>query len=487
VEARRRGTSVDEALVEAVWGARVGTLVAALAAAVAYASLVITDFRGFRQFGIIGGLGMVICWCAAFILIPPLLTWVERNPAAAPRRLRKEHGLLAPVARWVANHAVLVSLLGVALTVAALVPLRGLTSGQHMETDFSKLRRRDSSTQGERYWGAKMDRLLNRYLTPTVVLTDTPAQAEAVARKLREAITVPPLSGMISEVRSLSDIVPPDQEPKAETLFAIHRLLSPATRAQLEPATLENVDRLLGEAPPKPFSTQDLPRSFTAGMREHSGAIGSAVLVFPKLNKALWQGDNLLLYANTLRSIAQEAKPKPARVAGAFPISADIIAAIRRDGPLASAYAFLGVLLLVVLMFRISRNTLFIVGSLLVGVTWMLGITFALGVKINFINFIAFPITFGIGVDYAVNIMARYVQEGSRDIEGPIRSTGAAVGLCSLTTIIGYSSLLLAKNHGLFLFGLVAVLGELACLTTALVFLPAILHQLHRPPSTTTG
>src|SRR5205085_1164008 len=143
----------------------------------------------------------------------------------------------------------------------------------------------------------------------------------------------------------------------------------------------------------------------------------------------------------------------PGRVAGAYPISADIIQSIRRDGPLASAYAFIGVLLLVVLMFRISRNTLFIVGSLLVGVLWMVGMTFALGVKINFINFIAFPITFGIGVDYSVNIMARYVQEGSHDIEGPIRSTGAAVGLCSLTTIIGYSSLLLAKNHGLFLFG----------------------------------
>ena len=197
--------------------------------------------------------------------------------------------------------------------------------------------------------------------------------------------------------------------------------------------------------------------------------------MFPSLNKALWQGDNLLLYADALRSVAGTVST-PARVAGSLPISADITKAIRRDGPAACAYAFAGVLLLVFFMFRWHRNTLFIMGSLLVGVLWMVAVTFLLGVKINFVNFIAFPITLGIGVDYAVNIMARFVQDGSNDVQGPVRSTGAAVGLCSMTTIIGYSSLLVAKNHGLFLFGLVAVLGEVACLLAALVFLPAVLQ-----------
>jgi predicted RND superfamily exporter protein len=105
-----------------------------------------------------------------------------------------------------------------------------------------------------------------------------------------------------------------------------------------------------------------------------------------------------------------------------------------------------------------------------------------LGIKINFVNFIAFPITFGIGVDYAVNVMARYLRDGARDVTAAVRGTGGAVGLCSLTTIIGYSSLLVAKNVGLFLFGLLAVFGEVACLTTAVVLLPAVL-TLVRPPA----
>ncbi len=52
--------------------------------------------------------------------------------------------------------------------------------------------------------------------------------------------------------------------------------------------------------------------------------------------------------------------------------------------------------------------------------------------------------------------------------------------MCSLTTIIGYSSLLLAENRALFLFGLVAVMGEIACLSSAIVALPSILVLLER-------
>jgi predicted RND superfamily exporter protein len=103
-----------------------------------------------------------------------------------------------------------------------------------------------------------------------------------------------------------------------------------------------------------------------------------------------------------------------------------------------------------------------------------------LRLKLNFCNFVAFPITFGIGVDYAVNVVSRYVQDGERDVSGAVRSTGAAVGVCSMTTIIGYSSLLLAKNRALYLFGLTAVLGEIACLTAAVVALPALLVVLSR-------
>jgi hypothetical protein len=107
------------------------------------------------------------------------------------------------------------------------------------------------------------------------------------------------------------------------------------------------------------------------------------------------------------------------------------------------------------------------------------------GIKINLVNFIAFPITFGIGVDYAVNVMARYLRDGGRSVAAAVRGTGGAVALCSFTTIVGYSSLLVAKNVGLFLFGVLAVLGEVTCLVTAIIVLTSVL--LVRPQSSSAA
>jgi len=76
--------------------------------------------------------------------------------------------------------------------------------------------------------------------------------------------------------------------------------------------------------------------------------------------------------------------------------------------------------------------------------------------------------------------MWRYRLDGGRDVVGAVRSTGGAVGLCSMTTIIGYSSLLLAQNQALFSFGIVAVMGEFTCLATAVIVLPALLLILDR-------
>ena len=156
-------------------------------------------------------------------------------------------------------------------------------------------------------------------------------------------------------------------------------------------------------------------------------------------------------------------------MAGGPALSADIIASMEHDGPLASGLAFAGVALTVLLLFRWGIATPFVIGSLIVGVLWLLAVSVFAGIKINFVNFIAFPITFGIGVDYAVNVMARYLRDGGRSVAAAVQGTGGAVGLCSFTTIVGYSSLLVAKNVGLFLFGVLAVLGEITCLVTAII------------------
>jgi hypothetical protein len=281
--------------------------------------------------------------------------------------------------------------------------------------------------------------------------------------------------------------VPKNQPEKIAIAEAIRADLTPRILGRLSPEQRDLVDRFLKAAPLRPITASDLPPSMTSGMRERDGTFDKALLIYPRPSRATWQGEAIVQMTSILRKASAEAVvpgERPARLAGSIPLSADIISSIEHDAPIATAASLLGVTALVILSLRHRRAMPLVIGSLVLGVLWLLAGVMALGVKINFANFIAFPITFGIGIDYAVNVVARYLEQGSKNIVAAIRSTGRAVTLCSVTTVIGYSSLLFAQNRALFLFGVVAVLGEVACLLTAILVLPSVLLLLGRlsPP-----
>ncbi|MBI2391662.1 MAG: MMPL family transporter [Deltaproteobacteria bacterium] len=480
VEERRRGVATADALTTAVAFARPGTLAAALASSVSYASLIVTDFRGFEQFGYIGGLGMVISWVTAFVLIPPLTLWLDRGEHVRPSR---RTGAMERLGRLVAARPGVFVTVGALLLAAAAVELRHIGPHQ-LETDFSKLRRRDTWTSGEGLWGRRMDALLGTYLTPMVVLTDAPDDARRVAQALRDAATRPPLQGMIASIRTIDDVLPADQEKKIALAEGIRKMLTPNIRANLSEEHRASIERFLGSGPLEAISAANLPATFTIGLRERDGTLGQSVVVYPVPSRALWQGEQLGALVSTIRGVSSATVSSGSpRVAGSLPLSADIVDSMRRDGVRATATALGGVLVVVLALFGARRASGLVVASLLTGVAWLAALGIAFGVKVNFANFIAYPITFGIGVDYAVNVASRFREDG--DTAAAVASTGGAVALCSATTVIGYSSLLLAQNQALFLFGVLAVLGEITCLVAAITLLPAALAWVsrRRPPA----
>jgi predicted RND superfamily exporter protein len=98
-----------------------------------------------------------------------------------------------------------------------------------------------------------------------------------------------------------------------------------------------------------------------------------------------------------------------------------------------------------------------------------------LGLKVNFLDFVALPITLGLGVDYGIN-MAR----PRADAIATLRASGAAVLVCSVTTMIGYGSLLVSDNLAIRGFGRASLIGEVATVLAALVLVPAILAVRRR-------
>ena len=197
------------------------------------------------------------------------------------------------------------------------------------------------------------------------------------------------------------------------------------------------------------------------------------VLVYPpEQGLSVWNGRDLLRIASVLQYLHLP-NGKVVETSGSAVVFASMIRSILRDGPIATAASLIAVLIIISFTIRPAAAALMALATLMLGVLLMVGGAGWAQVRVTFLNFIALPITFGIGAEYALNVITRYREE--RDIVQAVVSTGAAVALCSWTTIVGYGSLLAARNQALQGFGLMAILGEVSCLSAAIIALPAVL------------
>jgi uncharacterized protein len=474
LEERGHGTSHFDATHVSINRTVTGTLTAALAAGLSYGSLMSTEFRGFKQFGIIGFMGMILCWLASYLVMPAVLTLMENHkplPTAHHRKGNFSHSV-AWFVRKFPYAIVIVSVLMIVGSVVASVRHQGTI----LEPDTAKLRDKHSMEQGSGFLSHYLDDIFGRYISPIVMLPNTHEHAVAIAQGLKDLRDKNGPSTLISNALTIDEFLPKNQELKISILEAIKSELRPKYRAFLRKRDRKISDEFLQPAVFKPFGIDQLPELVRARFRETDGSVGKVVLVEPINDEyKLHEINHQVHFINELHGVADPIEPGTP-VVGQLPTTVDIFYSVKRDGPKATALAFAAVILLVILLFRDVKTVLQCLFALVVGVTWLAGIMFAWNLKINFLNFIALPITFGIGVDYGVNMFQRYRVEGRGSILHIVSTTGGAVTLASLTTIIGYGSLLIAGNRAFVTFGTLAVLGEICCLLAAIVALPAFIR-----------
>ncbi len=478
LEERRQGRSVEEAIQTSWSGTLAATFVASFAAGIAYLSLAVTDFRGFSQFGVIGALGMALCWVTSYLLLPPLLAALDSR--SKRQGVPAHRSRLAPLVAWLGTYSRAVRIASVVLMAVAVGGI--LTyRGPLIEHDFSRLRAARSAKGGAQYWGSKADQVFNAFLTPIVIRAESPGELRRVVAELDRNRAAMGQADPLREVRTLDTAIPVDQGEKIPRLERLRDTLTDARLALMDPQTRQKVLELRPPPDVRQVTLDDLPETIRLPMVERDGTAGKIALAFPK--KVGWTTQRETQdMADLIRSSIDRSGAR-AQAVGQGLLVIDIVAAIVRDGPVATALAFAAVVALVAVALRRVRPTVQVVGSLLLGVAWLVGVAAWMRVRLNFLNFVVLPITFGIGVDYAVNIVQRWRLEGPGSLDRVLRETGGAVALCSLTTIIGYGSLLVADNRALRGFGLLASLGEVACITAALVALPAWLLRPQRRPA----
>ncbi|MBA7652169.1 Protein-export membrane protein SecF [subsurface metagenome] len=166
---------------------------------------------------------------------------------------------------------------------------------------------------------------------------------------------------------------------------------------------------------------------------------------------------------------------KGIEITGVGIIASELKRLITKDFILATVLAFSGVFIMLFLHFRRLKIVILALIPLICGIIWMLGIMRLIGLRMNFVNIVVTPLILGIGIDDGIHIIHRYLEKRKEGVEDAIHHTGRAVVMTSLTTMVGFGSLVFAQYRGLATMGALALLGVGLCLIASLTILPALL------------
>ena len=469
---RRAGTPLADACAQAARTTVVATFLASTATSVSFATLVFAANRGFRHFGIIGGVGMLLCWIATFTLAPAFLSLFERLRPVAPGPERPSVARGRALAERVfARPALVLAAFSAAVLAAAAIFVARLPTA--MEHNLENLSNELRGVEDLRRDHARAQAALGESTAGAVALLGSREEAEEFCARIEERMRTPPGRGLIQRCDTISRVVPARQEEKLALIAEIRAEITDARLARASPALRARLAGIRADlAAQRPLSDADAPPALLDGFRERDGSLGRIAAITARPDAKLELAPNLEAFAAGVRGVPVAGRKVDAT--GENVVFADLLHDIEQEGPRTTVISFAGICAVILLFLREGGLSLRVIVTLVAGVLLMAGITAAGELKINFFNFIAYPITFGISSDYGANIATRVRERGGRVLASLVE-VGPAVAMCSWSTIVGYGALLFSLNRALQSFGWYAILGEITTLASALIMLPALI------------
>jgi predicted RND superfamily exporter protein len=480
---RARGNTryTEVALEEACEQTLRATGIAALATAVSFGVLAAGEVESFHQFGWIGGVGILGCWVTTFTVVPACIAVADRRYDGRPPPVRALPGAPRIAAGFRAVAALAARAPRVTVLVVAALAVGGIAvaidaRGNLVETDLRRLGTKSSEQSGIQKLDNRLRGMDDRSATPAVIATDDRAETAQVCDVIN-ARRKTDLAPVVQRCYSLADTMPKDVAARQVEFAKLSRDLDAVDEDDLDDrdrADLAELRRALAESPP---TDADLPTELREYFVERNGQVGRLAYVEPHDEHI---ESNLYLLTDAIRSIHLPSG-KVIESSGELVVFADVLRAMRRDARSLTIAAAALVLIVLAAVTRRAGAFLRVGGALVAGVATMIGVAVLLGDKLNFFNFVALPTTFGIGIDYAINIEERIRQRGGgAAIADAVAESGPPVVLASLTSMIGYASLLTADSRALSSFGALAIVGEVCCVVVAVVAVPAAWGLLGR-------
>ncbi|MGH8006272.1 MAG: MMPL family transporter, partial [Candidatus Binatia bacterium] len=220
--------------------------------------------------------------------------------------------------------------------------------------------------------------------------------------------------------------------------------------------------------PSGPVTLADIPPQLK---RRFVSEDGQKFLLQIYAEKNLWEREPLEEFISQLRQVDPD-------VTGSPVIGYESIRAMQAGYIEGGMYAFIVILVVTVCVLRHFGDALLAMVPLSLGMIWTAGLMWLFDLQFNLANLVAVPLIIGIGVENGIHLVHRFREDPQSGLATLVAgSTGQAVALFSLTTMIGFGSLLVANYYGIFSMGLLLTLAVGSVLIASLTVLPLLLFR----------
>lgn len=476
-EVRRSGQSLVASLTQTFGTTGKANLYAGLTTMAALGSMMVSDFRAFKEFGVIAVMGITLILCSYLVLLPVLVvvtdklagklrpslaTWAGQHLGAA---LDSRH------ARW---RALMVP--SALVILAALALSTGLPK-LSMDETFDSLQITDTPT-----WqlDQRVNEILGQSQTPAVILAQDDAHAELLRQELNRRKAQTPEGYSIDRVLGVQDLLPAEQAEKRQMLESLATQIDKVPeRARSE--ELRTFDTELRALLAKPaLSLETLPSNLSTPLSRRDRRDSSVLLVLPAVELSV--AKNLRAFGQVTRQLPGPTPDSPKIMATSDnQLLLDIIHLVRRDLVWMVVLTLIGLLGVTLLAFGPRRQALILFATLGVAIAGAAGALGLIGQTVNFINVLIIPIWLGLAVDASYHMLL-HIKEDPEHAEGLV-TTALSVSAAFATSMVGFGTLILSRHSGLASLARVALvgLGLILLVEVAAVLLIFGRAQLKRP------
>ena len=463
---------LGDAISRTVASSGIASLVSGAGTVAAFASLTLSEFAGFSQFGVLAGAGVVIIGASLYIWVPCCLLLLERRRPGTAKRLL---GGIVASGKGAGEARLSRPGLWLALGVTFALGLGYFAPNVRFEYNSRALM---VEGQPSVLLGDEINRRFQISADPVGVYSKTRQQAEDIYQHFKPLD--PKRHSTVDQVVSMFAFVPPPEQQKANYAVLQDWLkeLQKIDKKSLPPKYQERWEEALSYVRVKPYDIDGVPDNLRAMFRHLPTSKpenhGFLTYIYPTVD--LWDGKQMLAFADQVEAI-ETSKGDTFYSAGTPIIFAKLARIVLHDARTTVLVTSVLLLLLLLVDLRSPLRTLVTLTPLLLGVGCMLGAMTLFGVRLNFMNVVVFPIVLGYGLSHGVYLMHRF-EEGATPLEA-IRSVGTAVACSTLTTLAGWAALLAAAHRGMQSMGSLACLGMVATLLVTFTVMPSVLQLLY--------